>query len=101
MAYVSVNMFTVRDGTMEEFVALQRDVFLPLLRRQPGFVAFEVVRTGEATGVATLWWDSAEAREAATPVLTAWVEEHLTPYFVALQNPVGPLVVSSRGEEPC
>lgn len=95
-AYASVNVFTVRTGKMDAFVALQRDAFLPLLRRQPGFLAFEVVRSGADTGVATLWWASEEARRAATPALTAWVEEHLEPLFVALDNPAGPVVLSWR-----
>ena len=97
-AYASANVFTVRTGELDTFVALQRDAFLPLLRQQPGFVAIELVRTGADTGVATLWWASEEARRAATPALTAWVEEYLTPFFVALDNPSGPVVLSSRDE---
>lgn len=95
--YASINVFTVRAGAMDAFVALQRDLFVPLLHRQPGFVAFEVVRTGADTGVATLWWSSEEARLAATPALSVWVKEHLEPYVAALDNPSGPVVVSSRG----
>jgi heme-degrading monooxygenase HmoA len=95
MRYASINVFTVRPGAMEAFVALQRDEFLPLLREQPGFLAFELVRTGDDTGVATLWWASEEARRAATPGLTAWVEQHLTPFVVALDNPAGPVVMAS------
>ena len=95
MRYASINIFTVRPGAMEAFVALQRDEFLPLLREQPGFLAFELVRTGNDTGVATLWWASEEARRAATPDLTAWVEQHLEPFIVALDNPAGPVVVAS------
>ena len=94
--FVSVNVFTVRPDTIDAFVALQRDAFLPLLRAQPGFLAFEVVRTGTDTGVATLWWTSEQARQAATPALNAWVEEHLEPFFTALHNPSGSVVLSSR-----
>ena len=96
MPYASVNIFTVRAGTLASFVALQQDAFLPLLRRQPGFLALEIVQTGADTGVATLWWASEQARRAATPELNAWVEQHLEPFFVALENPAGPVVFSSR-----
>jgi len=99
MRHASINVFTVRAGAMDAFIALQRDVFLPLLRQQPGFVAFEIVRTGDDTGVTTLWWASEEARRAASPPLTAWVEQHLTPYVVALDNPSGPVVLSSRDHD--
>jgi len=94
--YASINVFSVRAGDMGAVVALQRDEFVPLLRQQPGFLAFELVRSGDDTGVATLWWASEEARRAATPRLTAWVEQHLAPFFVALDNPAGPVVFSSR-----
>lgn len=99
MPYASVNVFTVRAGQMDAFIALQRDAFVPLLRRQPGFLALEIVRTGDDTGVATLWWTSEQARHTATPTLNAWVEERLTPFFIALDNPAGPVVLSSRDEE--
>ena len=62
MPYASVNVFSVRAGTMASFVALQQEAFLPLLRRQPGFLALEIVQTGTDAGVATLWWASEEAR---------------------------------------
>ena len=99
MRYASINVFTVRAGDMDAFIALQRTVFLPLLRQHTGFLAFEIVRTGDDTGVATLWWASEEARRAATPHLTAWVEQHLTPFFVTLDNPAGPIVLSSRAQD--
>jgi len=97
--YASVNVFAVRAGAMDSFVALQQDEFLPLLRRQRGFLALGIVRTGADTGVATLWWASEEARRAATPALTAWVEEYLAPFFVALDNPSGPVVFSFHDED--
>ncbi|HVC82459.1 MAG TPA: antibiotic biosynthesis monooxygenase [Chloroflexota bacterium] len=96
MAYASVNVFAVREEDWESFVSLQGNVFVPLLRRQPGFEGFELVRTGPATGVATLWWASEQARAAATPALHEWVSVHLDPYFVSLDNPSGPVVVSTR-----
>ena len=98
MAYASINIFAVREGQMDAFVALQREAFLPLLRQQSGFLALEIVQTGADTGVATLWWASEETRRAATPTLSAWVEEHLEPFFTALENPAGPVVLSSRGK---
>jgi hypothetical protein len=84
---------------MDAFITLQRDAFVPLLLRQPGFLAFEIVRTGEDTGVATLWWSSEEARLSASPALTPWVEEHLTPFFTAIDNPAGPVALSSTDDD--
>jgi hypothetical protein len=98
VAYASVNIFTVRPEEMSAFVALQRDVFLPLLRGHAGFGGLEIVQTGIDSGVATLWWESEEARRSATPALTAWVEKNLSPYIVTLDNPAG-LVVLSAGPE--
>ncbi len=36
MRYASINVFTVRAGAMDAFIALQRTGFLPLLRQQRG-----------------------------------------------------------------
>jgi len=96
MTYASVNVFTVHRGRMDACVALQRDAFLPLLSQQPGFLDLEVVQTGPDRGMGILWWASEEARVAATPSLTAWVEQHLAPFFVAVDNPAGLVVLSSR-----
>lgn len=96
MAYASVNVFTVREGDWEPFVALQTDGFIPLRRRQAGFVDFEIVRTGPSSGVAILWWESEEARASATPALQEWVTVNLDPYFVAIENPSGAVVLSTR-----
>jgi hypothetical protein len=98
MAYASINVFSVNAGTMDAFIKLNRDRFLPLLRRQPGFIAFEVVRTGADSGVATLWWESEQARIAATPLLAEWVNENLEPFFVQLDNPSGEVVLASRSD---
>jgi len=99
MRYASINVFTVRAGAMDAFIALQRTGFMPLLRQQRGFLAYEIVRTGDDTGVATLWWASEETRRAATPRLTVWVEQHLAPFFVALDNPAGLVVLLSWDQD--
>ncbi|MGH2387451.1 MAG: antibiotic biosynthesis monooxygenase family protein [Chloroflexota bacterium] len=96
MIYASVNIFTVRATEWDSFLTLQRDQFMPLLRLQPGFLDFEVVRTGPGSGVAILWWESEGARDTAAPELHEWVSRHLDPYFVTLENPSGPVVLSSR-----
>lgn len=98
MTHVSVNIFTVHPAEWDAFLALQRERFLPLLRQCPGFLHFEMAQSGPGSGVATLWWASEEARRAATPALQAWVSEHLDPYFLSLENPSGPLVLSTRME---
>ena len=97
LAFASVNVFAVREEDWDSFVSLQDAVFVPLLRRHAGFEGFEIVRTGAATGVATLWWASEQARAAATPALQEWVSVNLDPYFVALDNPSGPVVLSTHG----
>ena len=75
---------------------LQRDQFVLLLRRQTGFLDFEVVPTGPDSGVATLWWESEQARSSATPQLHEWVTVHLDPFFLTLDNACGPVVMSTR-----
>ena len=97
VVHASVNLFTVREAEWDAFVALQRDRFLPLLRQHPGFLGFELVRTGPGAGVATLWWASEAAREAATPALNAWVADKLDPFFLSLENPAGPVVLTTLG----
>ncbi|MDB5077817.1 MAG: hypothetical protein JWO42_3996 [Chloroflexi bacterium] len=99
MPYASINVFTLNAGEMSNFITLQREAFLPLLSRQRGFVAFELVQTGPDTGVATLWWESEDARKSATPALSAWVEQHLDPLFAKLDNPAGPVVLSTRVDD--
>jgi hypothetical protein len=99
MACASINIFTVRKQEWESFLALQRDQFIPLLRLQPGFLEFEITRTGSGSGVAILWWESEDARAAATPRLHEWVSRYIDPYLLTLDNPSGPVVLSTRRPE--
>jgi len=99
MACASINIFTVREQEWESFLTLQRDHFIPLLRLQPGFLDFEITRTGLGSGVAILWWESEEARMTAAPRLHEWVNQYLDPYLLTLDNPSGPVVLSTRRPE--
>jgi heme-degrading monooxygenase HmoA len=51
--------------------------FVPLLREQPGFVAFYVLEPDPLTWMAVSVWDSRDAAAASAEVARAWVAENV------------------------
>ena len=49
MAYVRVALDTIQPGKTAELLTRIREGLLPLLRQQPGFVAYDVITTGGST----------------------------------------------------
>jgi hypothetical protein len=101
MAYVRVAVDTLVPGKADELVARIGDGLLPLLRRQPGFVAYEVVVTNEGTAVFIHTCDTQAQAEAAMQNVASWVRENVASLIVSVdKHLVGELAVTSRYEQP-
>ena len=96
MAHVRIAVYTFKPGTIDEVIRRAEADVLPLFRRQPGFVAYEVVKTGDDRGVSISTWESAGQAQAAVEMAAGWVKENLADSVVSVENHVGELNFSSR-----
>ena len=96
MAHIRVAVYTFKPGTVDEVIKRAEAGMLPLFRGQPGFIAYDVAKTGDDRGVSVSTWESAEQAQAAIQVAAGWVKENLADSVVAVENHVGELGFSSR-----
>ena len=96
MTYVRVALDTFQPGTADEALRRVREQFVPLLQRQPGFLAYEIVRTGEDTALFIHVCETKAQAEAALQAVAGWARDNLGDMVLAVEHHIGELVFSSR-----
>ena len=91
--YARVAVYRFKPGTADATIAQAEESLLPLFRRRPGFIAHQIVKTGEDDAVAISTWDSAAGAAESVRIAAAWVEEHARAQLVSLDTHFGELVV--------
>src|SRR5439155_946835 len=64
--------------------------------REPGFVAYQVTRTGDHTVASVTVFQSAEQAEASNELAAEWVAEELSDFEVERMGVIGGPVMVSR-----
>jgi hypothetical protein len=77
MQRVRIANYKVIKGTFPELAEEAKGGMLKTLRAQPGFIRYGLADTGEGTCASISLWETHAQAEAATPVATTWVREHL------------------------
>jgi hypothetical protein len=67
---------------------------LPILQEQPGFRAYSLAGTEDEVYSFSVW-DTAEAAEAANPVIAEWVAENLSGNIDLVEHKTGELLLST------
>ena len=70
---------------------------LGIFQRQPGFLAYELIDTGNGL-VSVSHWDSSEEADAASRVASAWATQHIDHLVKLVQSDVGQVVMSSKAQ---
>ena len=77
MQQACIARYTVKSGTTDEIVRRIKLSLVPIYRRQPGFVAYELIKTGNATLIAVSMWHLAEYAAASAQMTTAWARQEI------------------------
>jgi heme-degrading monooxygenase HmoA len=75
MQYSQVTTITTKPGQMAEFMRRAETEALPLHRGLPGFVAFTVTKTGEATAVTFGIWQTRQQAEESIKTSNRWMNK--------------------------
>lgn len=75
--HASVRRYIVAAGQEDEAIRQAVDGFMPLLQRQPGFVAYYYINTGDGEMLGISVFASKEGAERANELASAYVAEHL------------------------
>jgi heme-degrading monooxygenase HmoA len=96
MHHVRVGVYKFKPGTTDTIVAKAEAELLPLHRQQPGFVGYEVVRTGTDSVVSISTWETEAEAEDAAKRSVAWVNENIRGAIDTVENHIGELAFLGR-----
>jgi quinol monooxygenase YgiN len=96
MPYVRVAVDRFHPGAVDDVLNRVREGLVPVLERQPGFVAYEVVKTGEDSAIFINTWKTQEQAEAAVQSAAQWVRDNVATRILSVETYVGELTLSYR-----
>jgi hypothetical protein len=91
MQFAHVATITTKPGQLRDLLRKTEAELLPLYRELPGFVAFTVAKTGDATAVYFGIWQTREQAEQAVKTSNQWMKEGSGTLIDSLHNSVGAL----------
>ena len=92
MQYTQVTTVTTRPAQMAEFLRRAETELLPLHHSSPGFVAFTITKTGEATVVTFGIWQTHQQAQESVKTSNRWMNKGGAGAMVdGLHNYVGEL----------
>ncbi len=95
MPYMRIGVYQFQPDALDEVIKRAAEGMLPVLRQQPGFISYAIVKTGEGTGISLSTWATEEQANAAVGTIASWVQGNIAPMVASLQNHVGEVVLSS------
>lgn len=96
MPYVRVAVDRFHLDAADEVLNRVKEGLLPILECQPGFVAYEVVRSGADSAIFINTWETQEQAEAAVQSAAQWVRDNVPSKILSVETYVGELALSHR-----
>jgi quinol monooxygenase YgiN len=94
--YVSIRTYRVGRGSIEDLThRVDRDL-AEAFAQEPGFIAYQVARTGDSTLAAITVFRQREQAEASNELAAEWVADELADFDVERMGVVGGPVMVSR-----
>jgi hypothetical protein len=91
MQCAHVTTITTKPGQLRDFLRTAEADLLPLYRDLPGFVAYTIARTGEATAVCFGIWQTRQQADLAVKTSDHWMKRGSGILIDSLHNSVGNL----------
>ena len=100
MRYARIVQYELRRGAVDFAIRNARVGLLPIFRRLPGFVSYQVARTGEASVLSVSQWESKAAAENADRAAAEWVKQNLPETIVSAKPTIAEVAFDSETEGP-
>ena len=91
MQFTHVTTITAKPGQMRDLLRKTEAELLPLYRELPGFVAYTVAKTGDATAVYFGIWQTREQAEQAIKTSDKWMKDAIGQLVEDSHNRIGDL----------
>ena len=97
--YLSIRTYRVGRGSIDELMhRVDRDM-AESFAHEPGFLSYEVARTGERTVASVTAFTTREQAERSNELAADWVAEELAEFDVQRLGVIGGEVIVSRARE--
>ena len=91
MRFAHVSTITAKPGQLRDLLRKTEAELLPLYRKLPGFVAYTIAKTGEATAVSFGIWETRQQAEQSIKTSSQWMQDSSGTLIDSLHNNVGDL----------
>lgn len=96
MAHMRVAVYKFKSNAVDEVTRLAHEGMLPIFQKQSGFIAYEIVKTGEDSALSLSTWESQEQAEQTVEVAGQWVRANIASFLASVENHVGEVALSTR-----
>jgi heme-degrading monooxygenase HmoA len=93
MRYTRLATYDIVKGTFPELVGIAEKGILPMFEREPGFVDYGLLDTGQNKVVSISIWETREEAQKAVTVAETWVRENIADRIRLVTNYVGDLAL--------
>src|SRR5690242_18915351 len=90
--YAIIRRITIQPHLVEEAIKITEQVFLPVLRNEPGFIHFYCLLVTENEAISLSFFETKEEAEEGNRKALAWAKEQLFPLAL------GPAEIVGAGE---
>ena len=97
--HTSIRTYRMSQGSIDEALHRVDTGLADAFAREPGFVAYQVVRTGERTVASVTVFHDAEQAEASNDLAAEWVADELADFGVERLGVITGEVMVSRAAE--
>src|SRR2546423_6193354 len=95
MQHIRLAVYKIKSGMVDEVARKAEAGMLPIVRNQPGFVAYGIIKEGADRAVSLSVWETREQAEKAVQVAAAWVKDNIADITESVENHVGDLAFFS------
>lgn len=89
MRSARVGVYTMKPGSTDSVIHLAEHTLLPQYRQLPGFVSYELIRTGPDSVISVSVWETHDEAEKAVAETSQWVQANIAGLVETVTNHVG------------
>src|SRR3970040_1044711 len=76
--HIRIATYELTKGTFQELPALTKDIMLPRISKEPGFIEYGIADIGSHNVVSISIWETREQAEKSVYVASSWVKEDVS-----------------------
>ena len=93
MRFTRISTYDLTKGTFDELTGIAEHGILPKFAKEPGFVNYGLVDTGNHKVVSISIWETRDEAQKSASMAAAWVQENVSDRVRLLTTQIGDLAL--------